>query len=237
MSTPSDAATWDEKREMWVRPGTMDAQIIDEARGYSRLMKVKRGQVETVCDIGSHIGGVTAKYLSEGALWVVAFEANPDNARLWRRNCERFGERAKLHELAVVGGSEPDAGEVDLLVSAGRNSGSHSVVSSDRSRRERVRVRAVGLGAVLTAYSPTLLKVDIEGGEYAMADELAALPSCVRGVAIEYHLKAVPDARDRALAIERSFLAQGFAPAREYPSFERSWFTMRVYLRGQSVSE
>lgn len=229
---------------VWLRPETLDDEVWKEAGTYVRWMPPREGDV--LLDVGANIGAVTRAYLEAepGVAWVVGFEPEPDNCVMWRKNLAgwwgdgtgRVGARAGtaiLHERAVVGGGEVDAGKVELLVSEAGNRGAHSTLRKTRSSRKKIEVAATGLGKMLEVYQPTLLKVDIEGGEYDMQEELAAVGESVRAVAIEYHLNAMSQGRARELAVEmdRRFLEQGFRVVRAGGSLETGWFVLRFYAR------
>jgi hypothetical protein len=49
------------------------------------------------------------------------------------------------------------------------------------------QVATVPLANLLHQYRPTVVKIDIEAGEYALLETLCALPSHVRVLAIEWH--------------------------------------------------
>ncbi len=233
--TSSDAV-WDKASGMWLRPETLDDEVVREAATYVKWMPPRSG--DTLLDVGANIGAVGYAYLSApggGVDWVVGFEPEPDNCRMWRANMESWGTRATLHERAVVHGDEVDAGVVDLLVSEAGNRGAHSTLKRTRSSRKTVEVKATGLGAMLAVYSPTLLKVDIEGGEYDLERDLGRLPESVRAVAIEYHLNVMPRGRARLVAagIDAGFRGQGFRVVREGGSLETGWYVLRFYARGE----
>jgi FkbM family methyltransferase len=107
---------------------------------------------------------------------VVAFEANPIVLALARELVAANRSAACVRFVQACVGERSGA-EVDFFVVAGRD----SVVSS-RSRRvvelfpaaETIRVRTLALDD-LTGPPPRVIKIDIEGGEYAALEGAATL--------------------------------------------------------------
>lgn len=144
------------------------------------------GPDDTVVDVGANIGAfsVTAARVAVNGR-VIAFEPEPANAALLRRNLKRNGCRNVTVSRAAVAGS---AGTLRLSVNP-QNSGGHSV------RRQydgpTLPVPAVTLRQVFDDHRIDrcdFLKVDCEGAEYEV---LYSLPRAyfqrIRRVVLEYH--------------------------------------------------
>lgn len=204
--------------EVITRHGTQDANIVRTMASEYRELEV-RGQ--TVIDAGAHIGAFTRWALERGARRVIAVEPEPDSARLYRLNAPE----GELHEAAIVPSNFGDD-VVQLNVSTGTNTGFHSIAIDSRSRYP-VTVRALRFADLLafTGDEETALKMDIEAGEYALADELATLPAHVRALALELHFSRRVVTRGgpgSAQELVARIEASGFVPLRspkiyEYP--------------------
>lgn len=151
-----------------------------EKRNPFELLPLRKG--DTIMDVGAYIGTFTAAALEQGAKWAVCYEAAPKNAALLRENMERYGSRVSICEYAVVAGNEL---EVQLTMSG--FSGANSVIPSP-NRKKHITVPAVNFRGELARIKPTVLKMDIEGGEYPILDSLQPRDfRCVNSIFIEFH--------------------------------------------------
>lgn len=217
-----------------VRPGTLDSFIVEkEVPAYTRLVKPRQDDV--LLDIGLNIGAVSAAYLAAGVDRVHGYEPEPVNCALARMNLAQYGERAVVTEAAVVGADDPPT--MILKVSESPNQGSHALLREQRAVPNRtvtpVVVDTVTFGQALEDADPTVVKIDIEGGEYAFADHLGHLPDRVRALVVEWHLRKGRDPLARANSAQQGILASGFSLAHGPEHFvERmSWVRLCCYLR------
>jgi FkbM family methyltransferase len=181
---------------MELRPNTLDAYVWREVRSYDPL---DVGAGDLVLDVGLNIGAFAYRAAQRGAR-VVGYEPEPDNARLARVNTA--GLNVEVREAAVVGDDQDDV--VTLYLNPGRNRGAHTtaVREGDTGIRRaalldpdpfkekapavgQVQVKAVAWGDVLAEAPWTVIKIDIEGGEYEL--DYALLPGTVRALAVELH--------------------------------------------------
>ncbi|MFJ8232909.1 FkbM family methyltransferase [Streptomyces sp. NPDC094448] len=188
-----------------MRPRSYDQRIWVESRQY--LAMAPRPS-DVLLDVGANIGTVTHRFLTAGISRVIAFEPEAQNHRLLLLNTGRFGDRAVLRPEAIAA----TAGPRRLWTHNGRNHGLHSLVA--HPRRRCMVVPAVPLAEVLDEYRPTLLKIDIEGGEYELLPDLRQLPSQVRAVAIELHLWQDGWRREHGPDLVAAIRAQGFRDVR-----------------------
>lgn len=156
------------------RPG--DKFVVDEVKQTYGRLPVRKGDV--MLDLGANIGATSLLALSKGAARVIAVEADPSNIALLRRN---LGGRA-LVIWAAVG---PRAGRFPFYADP-RQPFQGSRIPRPGTRR--VEVPMVPLSGLLTQYPPTIVKCDIEFGEYDLP-ELRALPESVRVLAMEIHIR------------------------------------------------
>ena len=131
--------------------------------------EVKPGDVAV--DIGAHIGYFTlllSRLVGEKGK-VFAFEPDPDNFALLRRNAELNGLRNVVLESKAVS----DAGGRIRLYRAEGNSGDHRIFD-DSGRREAVEVDSVRLDDYFAGSGVRVdfIKMDIQGAE----------PGAVRGM-------------------------------------------------------
>jgi FkbM family methyltransferase len=176
---PKRASCLQEFDGIWIRPRTFDRQIVRESRQYLRLAPTAD---DVLLDIGANIGAVSSRFLDAGLSKVVAVEPEPDNFAMLLRNLSRHTTRTVALQTAVAA----EDGARQLWLNAGRNKGMHSLVQ--QPRRRSILVPTVTLRSLIETYDPTLIKLDIEGGEYELAKTLRALPARIRGIALELHL-------------------------------------------------
>ena len=160
------------------REGTYDDAIVKESAEYLAL---RPSEADVFLDIGANIGAVSKRFLLAGVSRVVAVEPEPRNYILLGRNLSSFPGRHELINAAVAATN----GKRDLWLSSDSNKGTHSLIRQSHS--SRISVPVLPLQELLDSHRPSLLKVDIEGGEYELASTIAQLPGAVRGIALELH--------------------------------------------------
>ena len=142
-----------------------------------------------IFDIGAHNGDDTEFYLGKG-FDVVAVEANPHLVRVLT---ERFAseirqKRLTVIERAIVRGPEK---EVSFDINVDKDDWSsvrESWAVKDGMAIETVRVRTVRLAELFRKFGvPHFLKVDIEGGDEAVARSLSDVPTLPEYVSFEMH--------------------------------------------------
>jgi FkbM family methyltransferase len=155
----------------------VDKVIVKEMAVTYGKLPVKRGDV--ALDLGANIGAASRLMLDKGVSKIVAIEPDPGNYRIARWNLR--GKPVKLLWAAV--GAVPGRTTVwvrpdkPYLTSKMRDDG-----------RFPVEVASVTLGALLAQYKPSIIKCDIEFGEYDLP-ELYHLPDFVRVLALELHVR------------------------------------------------
>lgn len=157
---------------------------------------------ERVLDVGAHIGMFTRWVLKRGAAEVVAYEPDEMNFLRLRRNVH--GNAQVLARNAAIVGD--DASVVSFW--HGPSSDRHSTLHRP-GRVNPARVAAEKLNTVIERYTPSVIKIDIEGGEWELLGQLGALPSCVRQLAMGLHM-LTPTMVEQAHALARSLAAQEF---------------------------
>lgn len=229
-TSPTGELEYDQRSGMWFRPGTYDRHIIGEVHGYVKVVPPRSDDV--LLDIGANIGAVSSAWLTAGAT-VVAFEPEPDNFRLLTRNLARFDRARGIPVEAAVGGFDTPS-ERPLWMTTGTNYGIHSTVRR-RGRVEQM-VRCVPLDGMWAAYAPTVVKIDIEGGEYELIPALATLPATVRAVMIELHLTRANWRTEMAQKLVKTIEDQGLTPVRAPRIGQKNWTTLGAWVRPEEGS-
>jgi FkbM family methyltransferase len=204
------------------RSGTNDEWVWKEQKRAYRGLKY---QDSVVLDIGSH-GGFFARYaLSQGAERVTGYEPDPDNFNLARQNLA--GMPCVLYNAAVTSQSLASTGVVKLYSNSGSNRGSHSLFI--KGGRTAIDVHAVSFEEVLAKEQYDIVKIDIEGGEYAL--DLRLLPSSVNMVAMELHLNKRQWREHFAPHIVQTLEHLGFEAIKEPWIGAKNWTTTAVWSR------
>jgi FkbM family methyltransferase len=189
----------------YTRPGTYDEQVVEESSDYLALRPC---EPDILLDIGANIGAVSKRFLLAGISRVICVEPEPRNYALLERNLSPYQGRHHLINAAAASSN----GHRELWLSSDSNKGKHSLVR--QSHGSRISVAVVSLRELLDSHDPTLLKVDIEGGEYELEPTMAKLPATVRGVALELHFAESGWRSRLAPILIRSLEEQGFMTVR-----------------------
>jgi FkbM family methyltransferase len=154
------------------------------------------GKPLTVADLGANIGLFSAWLIARiPDARIVAFEPDPANADVLERCVSSNAAAVEVVRAAAA----PSAGR--LRFAAGANAASRVVDEGG------IDVDAVDVFPYLERAD--FVKIDIEGGEWALLDDprFASLPA--RGLVLEYHPHLCPEADPRARA-ERLLTASGW---------------------------
>lgn len=170
----------DKKYGLYVRPDTCDSMVCGEIDRSYRELSINKDDV--VFDIGGNIGAFSA-WAAPKARAVIAFEPDVDNFQVFQANNAKH-TNVIPYRGALVG---HEAQEVEFYTNdSGRNKGLHSL--EVQRGRTSYKVPAFNFNAMLEQYRPTVIKCDIEGGEYDLLLN-KPLPDYVREIAIEIHLQ------------------------------------------------
>lgn len=184
-----------------------DMQLIDEC--------IEVGDRVMECGAGAGVTGSLAGKRSGNPVVLVE-----PNSRMYAQIETTFAanqQRLILVEGAVVPDNSATA-HIDLGVYA--EYWWSSALAPGKADRQ-CRVRALTLSALLAEHQPTVLVLDIEGGEVGLFP--ARLPDCLRLIMIEIH---TPEIGERATVdVVNSILAQGFRLGR---LLAQTWLFVRV---------
>ncbi len=200
-------------RHVFLRGGTRDFHIfhrifVRDEYGLDGLTFDAGG---AVIDVGAHSGLFALRVAGLGAS-VVAVEPDPGNLELLRRHVEENGLADRIRVVPQAIAAEP--GRFRLLEAD--DPCAHRLGSLDDSRAG-CEVEATTLTALVDGLSGAcaLLKLDCEGGEYAILSAAAsAVLARVRRVRMEFHVEeGHPDdpAQLERLLREAGFTIERFA--------------------------
>jgi FkbM family methyltransferase len=162
---------------------------------------LRAGRTLRVVDLGGHLGLFGLFVLSRfPAADITAFEPDPVNARLLRETIRSNGREAtwRVHEAAAC------AHDGWVRFAAGLAERSHVAGAAESG----IDVRAVDVFEHLAAAD--LLKVDIEGAEWALLGDPRFAAVRARAIALEYHAFGCPESNPRAAAT-RALEGLGYA--------------------------
>lgn len=200
-----------------IRDNNDDGMVANEVKAYEAL----NVEGQPVLDVGSHVGFSMHYFLERGAAWVIGFEPDPETYDILRQNMERY-ENGYVNQVAVVGNDDPIA--TFYRKKNYRNGTLHKPVMGGF---EEFTVPAVNFRKILAEYPVSVIKVDVEGGEYTY--DFDDLPSNVKQIAMEFHLgrKAFKEA---APVLLQKLLDQGFRLVKE-PDFSVMYCSVAVMVR------
>lgn len=170
------------KHQLYYRKDTSDLNMLKES--WKDYINVDcKDQV--VMDCGSNIGGFISKACIDGALAVYAYEPEQFNFDVLSKNVsilkEKFNTQIEIINSALIGSA---ASYVTFNINGAKTSAcSGSVIKTRRSIE--LNVKAVNFWDELERIRPSIVKMDIEGGEYGVLTK--DFPEYVKEVALELH--------------------------------------------------
>jgi FkbM family methyltransferase len=174
-----------------------------------------------VLDVGCHAGFFARYALLHGAKHVTSFEPHPENYN--QAAIHLAGMESKLYKAAVTSHS----GTVKLYSNQGSNKGSHSL--RIEGGRTSMDVSAISFEEALAKEPFTVVKVDIEGGEYDL--DMTLLPSSVNHIAMELHLNKKKWRSSDAPRMIETIEGLGFTPIKIPKIGDKNWYTQGVWSR------
>lgn len=170
------------KHQLYYRKDTSDLNMLKESwKDYINVDCKDR----VVMDCGSNIGGFISKACIDGALSVHAYEPENFNFDVLSKNVsilkEKFNTQIEIINSALVGS---DVSNIAFNISGAKTSAcSGSIIKTRRSIP--LTVKAVNFWSELDRIRPSIVKMDIEGGEYDILTQ--DFPDYVKEVALELH--------------------------------------------------
>lgn len=218
----------DDRLDVWVRDRTYDGRSAAELPRFMVSLNVRPSDV--VLDVGGHIGMFSRLCLKRGAT-VTVIEPDPDNVGMIWRNVAGFDDRCQVIEAAAT--DDPQllaSGRATLYRRGITHTGLHTLVRTPRHDPARVLdVDVVSFRETLGRRAYTVLKVDIEGGEWSL--DWTDLPRELRAIHVEMHMMPTQaNGRVHAPVVHQTLLDQGFTMTRVFNP-RKMWGTHPVYRR------
>lgn len=141
-----------------------------------------------IIDCGSNIG-ISVLYFKKlyPNAKIIAFEPDPDNYELLLKNIEANNLKdVTTYNLAL----SDKAGQIDLFYESDKSSTIGNTISlqwGDRKDFIKLSVKADKLSAYITDKDIDFLKLDVEGVEYQVFQDIKGFLSRVENLAFEYH--------------------------------------------------
>lgn len=174
---------------------------LEESRNIPYLLQ----DGERVLELGSGLGFLTALMARDARVQsVTSFEANPLLARLAGEAAALNGVTDKVDVRNAVAMPRPGAEVCDFYLRD--EFWASSLQSEPWGYREVISVPVADLNRVIAELDPTLLVVDIEGGERDLFDAIEL--GSIRKVFLELHQGAI--GRDGMLKVFQALGARGF---------------------------
>lgn len=161
---------------LYYREDTYDKYIIKEQMQCYKSLSFHN---TSILDVGANIGSFARFALANGATRVFCYEPEPDNFTYLNKN------KTKMMDIFPYAVMEKTS-DVEFFLNKGINKGIHSAFIKG-GRGKPIIVKGLSFSKLLTFHKPSLIKVDIEGGEFYLPT-LNNLPSFVKQIAIELHL-------------------------------------------------
>jgi len=153
------------------------------------------GESPRVVDVGAHLGLFGLYVLGScPTARITSFEPDPDNAALLERTVAANGLRPRWEIVRAA--ASVASGRVGFAAGLGERS--HLAAAGDR---DATTVDAIDLFGCLDDVD--LLKIDIEGGEWAILADARFLAIPARAIVVEYHSHLCPEADPERAATTR----------------------------------
>lgn len=203
---------------LWCRRDTLDEYVVKEQSSYKQLFNLIHNK--TVLDIGANIGAFAYNAIESGAKKVISFEPDPDNVRVYKKQ----GLSSILIEKAVSNRN----GTSRLYINSHKNKGLHSL--QPINGRASIPIELISFADILEEYKPSIIKIDIEGGEYDL--DLYDIPSFVKAIAIEIHLSH-GDNRQQAIPLIKALKEQFPIILHDTHITDKNWTTLFIGRRAK----
>jgi FkbM family methyltransferase len=209
------------KTGVWLRKETHDKYVVGQISQYKTLAIIPGCKV---LDIGGHIGLFARYAIDRGAKRVLSIEPDPGNCDMFELNTEKY-QGCELIEAAVV--SRKCTESTMTFYESNTDTSAHSLVPT--RGRKKIEVATIALDSALFEIKPSVVKIDIEGYEYELMEDILELfPKFgVKSFAMELHLNPKgfrAMAREFIQEIEKTY-----HPTRIPNITEKSWNATGVW--------
>lgn len=188
---------------------------------YLRKFDIRKGDV--VIDLGANVGEVSSYFLQKNAI-VVAYEPNPYAFELLKKKTANTNKTITLVQSAVsnfTGTSKLWLHQDHKQSEVGFSQGSSLKQEKDNvSKNDFVEVNVVNIKDVLASHSHIrLLKIDIEGGEYDIIDDVLEYADKIDYILLETH-----ENKSDVFAQKNKVLCEKIAKSPYKSKFYTDWF-------------
>jgi FkbM family methyltransferase len=175
-----------------LRPDVMSDRMISVIRkgsyenGEARQIPKIVDRNERIVELGGGIGFISSLAAKqEKVASVTVYEANPLLIPLIHRNHELNGVRAEVHNAVA----QPSAEPAELPFYVRKDFWASSLSPEPSGYQRQINVPVVGFADILERHRPTMLIVDIEGGELELFRKVPL--TGIRKIYMELHQKVV----------------------------------------------
>jgi FkbM family methyltransferase len=213
----------DKKTGILYRDQTFDKWIVNESKCY-----VTAGLVDTdvVADIGGHIGATASRFRLENKnCQIISFEPEKSNFEVLQQNAAKFNFEAIN---AAIVSDDLNEKNISLFVNTKKNNALHSVVSV--RGRPTQDVYGLGFSAMLSDINPTVLKIDIESGEFFLPFQNIH-GTRVRMIIMELHLLGKDHLRLSQELTSKIQDVLGFKPVLAPKVDGKRWTTLGKWIK------
>ena len=215
-----------------VREDTSDEFVVNEVIRGNEYRKLKLQPSDVVLDFGLNIGMFTIQTFKRGVKEVHSFEPDLENFNLATDNCKlnNLDTSVQLNNAAVVGNHDATR---NFSINTKKNKGAHSLVA--KRGRDTITVNAENINDIMKRVNPTVIKMDIEGGEYEVIPAIKDW-SNVRELIMEYHHAHLLDSDLRKFH-EIVSLLQGHFSTVEYRKEPKGAWVSIIYCSQESNND
>lgn len=195
-----------------------DRMILHE--GWNYRLEIPAGAL--VFDLGAFLGSFSKRALELGAGSVVAFEPEPRNWKILKKNLASI-PNITLSQTALAG----ETGQATLYQNVRKDTASHTLYAT--RGRTPCTISTLSLADAVAKYGePAVLKADIEGGEYLI--NWSSLPAATKLLCVEIHLNRGAW-KAEAPRLIRDIEALGFTATRQPKLDGKLWNTVGIWQR------
>ena len=215
-----------------VREDTSDEFVVNEVIRGNEYRKLKLQPSDVVLDFGLNIGMFTIQTFKRGVKEVHSFEPDLENFNLATDNCKlnNLDTSIQLNNAAVVGNHDATR---NFSINTKKNKGAHSLVA--KRGRDTITVNAENINDIMKRVNPTVIKMDIEGGEYEVLPAIKDW-SNIRELIMEYHHAHLLDSDLRKFH-EIVSLLQGHFSTVEYRKEPKGAWVSIIYCSQESNND
>ena len=165
-----------------VRNKTSDSFVLKEVTS-GEYNKLNILPTDVVVDFGLNIGIFSILAMHRGAKEIHSYEAEKENFHMAQYNLKlnEFTENVYLNNMAVIGDDDVTR---PFHLNKHKNKGAHSLLYK-KGRKGQV-VTCININKVFESVKPTVVKMDIEGGEYETIKAVKSF-SGIREFILEFH--------------------------------------------------